>query len=213
MRMYLINPEQITFDRANELVTKFNTILDKGYTYFTIRKEIERAYKYGQSDINWNCFNAIVAGNNNNRNLLKSGIRYYHKNLTLRGNVPVIEHDIDKGTLVSQETQFYVEPKASYTMKQLVQYFWDRTKVDQVQFPEDRVASFFTALLRSYDIDNLLFIIEAAGRSYEDTRRTFDFRNFVDFNPIALSFMNDIKQSCAESGGSGYVLRKRLLPL
>ena len=208
----LVYPGQITKDKLNKMVLSFNKILDNGYVYQDIRNAIQQAHNNG-TDIPWKRYNAVVSFISNDRNLLKSGTRYYHKNLIIRGSVPIVEHDIDKGTLVSRGTEFFVEPKASYTMNQLIDYFWDKTKVNQAQFNRQRVATFFQSLLRSYSIDNLLFIIEAAGRAYEDSRTTFTFRNFVDFNPIALGYMSDIKQSCAESGGSGYVYRKRLLPL
>ena len=152
------------------------------------------------------------------QNLLRAGTRYYHKNLLVMNPPATVTHDVDAGVLVSHQQQFFVEPRASYTMYELVSYFYERTGVDNReaegnQFSRKRVSSFFQALLRTYSVDHLLFMIEAAGRNHDTYEGTFTLKNFADFNPEAMRYMENIKESADSTiGGSGYVIKRRMLP-
>lgn len=151
-------------------------------------------------------------------NLLKSGTRYYHKNLLVMSKPPTVTFDIDKGTITSHENEFYVEPRASYTMYDLVSYFYTRTGTDEskeenYQFNRPRVSSFFYSLLKRYSIDNLLFMIEAAGIGRDNRKESFNIKNFTDFNSNAAKYINNIKENANSAvGGGNYVIRKRVLP-
>lgn len=194
-------------------------VLDNGYEYETIMQDIMNSFYYG-TKFQWSSYM-----NRNQepdrQNLLKAGTRYYHKNLLVMNSPVTVTHDIDSGTMVSQEKQFFVEPRASYTMYELVSYFYERTGVDNReaegnQFSRKRVSSYLQAMLRNIDIDTALFLIEAAGRNHDTHERifsTFTLKTFADFMPEAEEYIRNIKESADSTiGGSDYVIKRRMLP-
>lgn len=142
-------------------------------------------------------------------NLLTHGKTYYHKNLLIRNDVAPVNHDVDKGTLTNGTTEFFLEPRASYTMNELLDYTYTNLRIDTRQYPKKRVSALFLSLLNKYDIDTLLFMVEAAIRAQEYETMA-NLRAFDDYLPQALSYLEEIKQN---REGVDYVLKTRRLLL
>ena len=195
-----LNDKQVT-----KLIGWFNKILDNGYTFLDIKNEMIIAKK-NNADIRWKIFSKPKP-HGSNVNLLKSNIRYYHKELLIRNSPTVVDHDIDNGTLVSHNEDFFVEPSASYTMDEFIKYFYLKIHPDTIQYNPKRMTGFFTSMLNSFSIDVLLFMIEAISRNEERCGKAFTVNNIMDYYTIAQQYINDIKQNCAQFGGN-YVYRK-----
>lgn len=145
-------------------------------------------------------------------NLLKQGVMYYHKQLKLMSELPVINHDIDSGTMTSSKVDFYLEPVASYTMNDLLTYFYSKNMSDVQEYNPKRMAGMFKHMIEKYGLDKLLFMIEGAARMYESENKVFSLSDFDSYSSTASQYLEEIKNNCKYSGGDKYVYRKRVLP-
>lgn len=191
-----------------KLIQWLNKILDNGYTFKDVITEIKYAERMG-CDIRWKSFSKRKAVNGD-INLLKSGTRYYHKELLKMSGVPVVDHDVDKDTLVSRSEQFFTEPLASYTLNDYIKYFCSKINPNMQQFTYNRFVGFFSSMMNTFSIDTMLFIVEAIAHNKEKCGDNFTFDGMRDYNMTAQKYISDIKQNCAEAGGDSYVYRRYL---
>lgn len=202
----LIIKHPIPKEESTSLLKTFAKILNNGYTFSNIQKEIWTAFK--------NCinfpfvkFNKVVEGN-----LIKQGVMYYHKELKIMNSLPSVIHDIDKGTLTSSgKTEFFVEPVASYTIEDLLKYFYSKGMADTTEFNPKRMAGMFKHLTDKYGLDKLLFMIEAAARMFNAEHKVFTLSDFDSYSSTASSYLEQIRNSCKYSGGENYVPKRRML--
>ena len=188
-----------------DLIKEFCRILDNGYTYQMIHKEILNAF-HSNIIFPFYKFKKPIEGN-----LLKQGTMYYHKQLKLMNSLPVINHDIDSGTMTSNKVEFYVEPVASYTMDDLLKYFYSKGMADTQEFNYKRMAGMFKHMIDKYGLDKLLFMIEGAARMFDAEQKVFSLTDFDSYNSTASQYLEEIKNNCKYSGGEHYVCRKRVL--
>ena len=136
---------------------------------------------------------------------------YYHKELKLMNSLPVINHDIDKGTMTSEKVEYYLEPVASYTIDDLLKYFYSKNMADIQEYNPKRMAGMFKHMIDKYGLDKLLFMIEGAARMYESEHKVFTLVEFDSYSSTASQYLEEIKNNCKYSGGGTYVFRKRVL--
>jgi len=122
-----------------------------------------------------------------------------------------VHHDVDTGAITSSTNEYWIEPRASYTIQELAEFFYNKTGADRsVWFPK-RVQGFLNSYIAEYGVDIVLFMIEHVGRLYHSEHIEFNFGSFRDNLPVARQYLNEIKNNCSYSGGDSYVLRKRVL--
>lgn len=143
-----------------------------------------------------------------NTNLLKSSNVYYHKNLLIKNKIGIVKHDINTGELTNEPTTFFLEPRASYTLNEFVDYFYEVTNIDKLQNDRKRVSNFFLALLKKYDIDMLLFMTEACIR-YKEEGSQVQLTGFNDYQPYATNYLKEMQDNRIKSIGENYVYRNR----
>lgn len=187
------------------VVRKFACILNNGYTFKVIHKDILTAFN-NHKDLDFAKYNKPCKFN-----LVKQGVMYYHKELKIINTLPVIVHDVDAGTLTSAPVDFYVEPVASYTIEDLLKYFYSKNMADTAEFNPKRMSGLFLHMIDKYGLDKLLFMIEAASRMYDAERKTFTLADFDSYNSTASHYLEEIRNSCAFSGENRYVPKRRVL--
>lgn len=187
-----------------KLITVLSQCFNTGCTGDIIAKQMLNAFN-SKTDINWNYLH-----NTNGGNILKNDIRYWHKELLVMNSAPNVDHNIDGGSFTSQSKEFFVEPRCSYTLENVIDYFYIKVNPDQNTFNRRRVAGFFKATIRDFDIDTLLFVFEAISNDENNVGNKFTFDAFRDYVPIAKEYMAEVKQNCAASGGDWYVYRSRM---
>jgi hypothetical protein len=136
---------------------------------------------------------------------------YYHKQLKLMNSLPAINYDIDRGTMTSEKVEYYLEPVASYTMSDLLTYFYSKDMADVQEYNPKRMAGIFRHMIEKYGLDKLLFMIEGAARMYESEHKVFSLSDFDSYSSTASQYLEEIKNNCVYSGGNKYVFRKRVL--
>lgn len=191
---------------THDLCKAIANILDNGYTYEDIRSEIIHAFNVHDM-FPFYKFKKIKY----NGNLLKQGIRYYHKQLNIMSQLKPVHHDIDTGTITSQGNEYWIEPRASYTAEDLVNYIYSKNMIDMKEFPPKRMNKLFSSLVSQYGLEIVLFMIEHAARIYDSSHEMFSLNKFSTYHSIAISYLEEIKNNCVYSGGVDYVPRKRML--
>lgn len=182
-------------------------ILNKGYTYDVVRGAIFEAF-YNHKPFPFDRFNQRI-----NQNLLQQNkfLRYYHKELLLRNGFSEEVHDVDTGNITSSPVEFWVEPRASYTMDDLLAYFKKNIPYRQSQYSDNRLRGIFERYVKELGIDVTLFMIEHAIKMNGYEKTEFDYRRFDDYQPKAHEYLEENKNGVAYSGGAEYVSRKRML--
>lgn len=117
--------------------------------------------------------------------IMEEGKFYYHPELQIVPPPPVIRQ-LDNGDFVSSydEEDFYLEMKDKYTLENLVDYFHKRMEIKGEGF-KDRDIGAFKHILKSYDLDTVLYTIDQARFVAEDLSKPipktpFDIRDYFD---------------------------------
>lgn len=208
MYIILIEKRPINVDEQKTLLNSLANALNNGYTYETIRNDIFKAF-YTKTMFPFSKYNKQC--NDENRNLLRQGTMYYHKELKLMNSLPTIDYDVDKGTMTSSKIEYYLEPVASYTIDDLLKYFYSKNMADKQEYNYKRMYGMFRHKVEQYGLDKVLFMIEAAARMYNSEHKIFSLSDFDSYSSIASSYLEEIKNNCKYSGGDCYVPRKRML--
>ena len=207
MYIVLIEKAQLDAQSRDNIIYRFCKYLDNGYTYEELHKAILEAFHSKQLFPNYRYEKPCK----HDGNLLKQGTMYYHKQLKLMNSLPVVNHDIDKGTMTSDKVEYYLEPVASYTINDLLQYFYSKNMADVQEYNPKRMAGMFKHMIEKYGLDKLLFMIEGASRMFESEHKVFTLTDFDSYSSTASQYLEEIKNNCKYSGGGKYVYRKRVL--
>lgn len=97
----------------------------------------------------------------NKTNLLVQGIYYYHNQLRIHPPAPKRSLDLNTGEIIKGDDEYYLEMRASYTIENLTDYFIKRSDGKAPQSEHKRFIGSFQYLLKSYSIEQVLFMIDA----------------------------------------------------
>lgn len=204
MYIVLIDGESIS---NPTLIRAFGEILDNGYTYKDVRDEILRVF-HSQDMFPFYRFKKLKS----NGNILKHGTRYFHKELNIMSEVAPVSHDIDTGVITSGGSEYWIEPRASYTIDDLMSYIYSKCNVDSEEYHPNRMRGLMKNYVNQYGIEVTLFMVEHAVRvQQEEENEHFSLKKFDTYRPFALGYLEQIKNNCVYSGGLDYVPRKRML--
>lgn len=196
-------------EREQEVYSALTGALCNGHTYRAIHDSILNASRQN-IPLDFSQFSRRVVGN-----LLDGSghTRYYHPELTIRNTLSPVIEDVNAGTRVdSKENVFWVEPRASYTMDDLYNYFKLKVKVDEIDYSEKRVRSILSYSVKDKTLEVTLFMIDVVANICSGfDKRKFDIGLFGDCRPAALEMIETVKNNCVYSGGAGYVCRPRVL--
>ena len=189
---------------ANQILNLFIGYLNNGYTYQDIKTEILKSF-YNSQQFRWNMFSKAK-----NNNLLTHGTRYYHKQLKLLSTPPVVERNIDDGTMVSRTPEYFLEPVASYTIQEFIQYFYQTMPVDLQAQPPARMNGIIKYKLETYGVDKLLFMTDIYAQDCKENHTLFNLSKWDDYSSIADEHLSTIKSTISENE-QYYTPRKRRL--
>ena len=207
--MYIVLIEKVkpTEQRSKDIIYQFSMFLDNGHTYEEIHEEILKSFHNHDPFPHYK----YATPCNHDGNLIKQGVMYYHKQLKLMNQLPVVNHDIDSGTMTSNKVEYYLEPVASYTINNLLEYFYSKDMADTQEYNYKRMYGIFKHMINKYGLDKVLFMIEGAARMYESEHKVFSLSDFDSYSSTASQYLEEIKNNCKYSGGDKYVTRKRVL--
>lgn len=135
-------------------------------------------------------------------NLLEPGKFYYHPALQVAPPPPVV-FQLDDGTFQSsyETEEFFLEVKESFTFEDLTAYFYKVMGLDGQGFKERDMGA-FKHIMKSYDVDTILYTIDAALFYAEDyckslPKNPFDIRDYIDEGQYNLE---ERKNTCYMEG-------------
>jgi hypothetical protein len=99
-------------------------------------------------------------------NLLKAPKVYYHNELRITSAAPLKQFDINSGEIVSVKQEHFLEMRASYTVDELYNYVKRKEYLAKPLKDEARAKGSLVYLLKKYDIDFLLFLIDTSNDIY-----------------------------------------------
>lgn len=124
-------------------------------------------------------------------NLMKPGAFYYHPALQVAPGPPIV-HQLDDGSFVSSydNEPFFLEMKDSFTYEDLVDYFHEVMGLKGEGYKQRDVGA-FKHMMKSHDLDAMLYTIDAARFYAEDyskplPKNPFDVRDYIDEGEATL---------------------------
>jgi hypothetical protein len=112
-------------------------------------------------------------------NLLEYGRFYYHPALQIAPPPPVIEVNLD-GTFTAsyeQDPTFYLEVKESFTIDDLIDHFYRRCEIVKQRSRQVEKGA-FKHILKSYELDVILYAIDEAIACDDVPRTAFDLEDY-----------------------------------
>lgn len=179
--------------------TELELLMDE---YKSLHEKPEEAYSIDDilSFLQVNAKKKVVQRDPNN--LIQAGKFYYHPALQVAPPPPMVIQ-LDDGTFQSsyETEEFFLEIKESFTYENLVEYFYRVMEHDGVSFKERDLGA-FKHILRSYDLDVVLYTIDEARFLAEDLtkpipRSPFDIRDYFE---EGMSVLEDRKNTCYMEG-------------
>ena len=180
--------------------------LDKGYTYQDIKTEIIKCFYDRKKYFRWEMFK----NPKQNSNLITQGIKYYHKELKITAHPPIVDYDIDKGTMVSRGEDYFLEQVASYTLQDFTRYFYNNIPVDLQAQPSNKMAGIFKYKIEQYGIDKLLFMTDIMKDDLEDKNKIFNLGQWDNYSCEADQLINEFLSNFP-TNNQYYIPKKRRL--
>jgi hypothetical protein len=194
-------------DFANKLYNAFTQYLSLGYTYHDIKTEILTSF-YNHKDFRWNMFTYRKRGDECLINKLKPNERYYHKELKLVSKPPIVNRDIDRGTLVSRIPEYFLEPVASYTIQEFVRYFYNIMPLNPQEWNIGKTTGIIKYKMDQYGVDRLLFMTDIAASDYKANGTLFNLGEWDEYANKADAYLEEMKYSISDNT-QYYSLKKR----
>lgn len=174
-----------TEEEKRLIINTINQLLIEGFSEREIQLTIDKHKRiYGYERNIAKVFKNVKPGDN--KNILTPGTFYYHSELRLAPEPPVAHYNEETRNIEHKYEDYYLEMQASYTMKELIEYYCNAMGLSLNDNRIKRYSVIFNNLLDSYSIDEILFTIDAAA----DIRKTNGLRSLT--NPFILTDYMDI---------------------
>lgn len=144
-------------------------------------------------------------------NLLKQSTFYYHNALRVTSPPPKREIDYDSGEIKTIDTQYFLEMRASYTVNELVDYYGRQLGTKLRSHEKSRYIGSFKWLLKTYDIEMILFMIDATVNMCiaEDMPMPYSPLDIQKYYREAELAYNEKRTETIVSGGNKVVRKRR----
>lgn len=152
----------------------------------------------------------MMRGRSATPNLLNSRRFYYHNALRLTAAAPKRVINYDTGDIISVNEPYFLEMKASFNVDDLVEYYVRHIKPQTMQDTVSRYKGVFGYLLKSYDVEAILFMVDALvnhvlSNDAKKPSTPFDCEKYYD----EAREMRDKKKTEAVLSGGNEVVRKK----
>lgn len=209
-RFYDSEPAQ---EEKKRIINEFSDLLLDGWTAEDIIKTL-RTFQMKYPGTRPDLYQLFGKVSQTGYNLLYPGCFYYHNQLRIIPGPPKRELDYNTGQIIKIEEPFFLEMRASYTLDNLVDYFIAQFHLDVTIDDRKRYAGGFKYLLKNYNIDTILFMIDAASNyaySEDMNQRDFNVLQLQDYRTKAEHAIGQKRTENKISGDDRIVPRKRVL--
>lgn len=140
---------------------------------------------------------------------------YYHNQLRITSPPPKRYFDYNTGEIVKIEEPYFLEMRASYTIEDLCEYYIKQMGLKDIH-PQDenRFAKAFLYVLKKYDLETVLFMVDAMVNEVLSEGLNKEKHNplkIVEWKDVALMHYNEKVTESAVYGENKVVPRKRIL--
>lgn len=180
--------------RVSYAIEAIDQLLKEGWTIKALKEELDEFKKVYPSLIpNIYHITEIIGNKKPPNNLIDSDIFYYHN--ALRETSPPTKLIFNEETRKYEriESPFFLEMKKVFTLDDLLNYWYEK---NEIKYQENNVSqdkARFSYLLKYYDLDEILFMIDIA---YEDReiKRLKPLRNVFHLEEYAEEAKEAIKR-------------------
>lgn len=203
-----IEKNSVTHLLFNEVVESFNTILDRGWT----ESEIYKVLGNNTYDINKAQILSLFNNKQEHLNIIKSNTFYYHNVLRCMAKPPRQEWDLNTGVIKDITDPYFLEMKASFTMYELVNYYYKQMDLVFDNSSYNRYKGAFEFLIKKFGLDLVLFMIDTARDNIvsEDMTKPKTPVSIAEFEHDAKERLNQKISETRCTGDDKIVIRDRV---
>jgi hypothetical protein len=205
--------EEPSTEEKREILERFEDLFAFGWTIEGISKVIKR-FMQEHPGVRPDIAKLFSKAYSPEKNLISPDAFYYHNQLRITPGAPKRELDINTGEIKKVEEEYYLEMKASYTIDNLVDYYVTQLRLHIDAYERKKLVGAFKYLLKSHDVESLLFMIDVASNTvYSEDRDRNGFTPFklTDYRTFANQQRDAKRTENILSGDDKIVPRKRIL--
>lgn len=146
-------------------------------------------------------------------NLVLPGDINFHQELIILPPPPKVSVNYDTGVIEQKYQEYYMEPVASYTANELLEYYYKRMMDKPEDWKSKRYSGALSYLLtKVFTLDHLLYTIDAVGDLVLDKEIPIpETPNILqDYYKDGMAMMQNCVTEIASRGGYEVVLRERI---
>lgn len=207
--------EEPPTEEKRRILQEFQDLLAAGWTTEDIIKHL-RAFITKHPGVRPDIPRLFSKLHRSQENLMKPDRFYYHNQLRITPGPPKRYLDYNTGQIVKTEEDYYLEMRTSYTIDDLTDYYLEQFTLDVSPEERKRIVGSFKYLLKTHDLDLILFMIDVAANhahSEDMDRESFNPLKLTDWKTIAREQLNEKITENKLSGDDKIVPRKRVLSL
>lgn len=190
-----------------EIIKEIRGILLNGCTYQDVNNKIQNCSCSNQSYKEY--FRSIKASS---VNLIDPQMFYYHSELRVFPEPPKRTLNPNTGIIEKEEFEYFLEIKASYTIDDLINYLSTKSAFTNIINNRNKLIGSIKFLLNKYNIDFLLFLIDALVVIFDNQKRKaksiFEIEDFIE--EAKINYNMKVNES-AINGTDKVTPRKRKL--
>lgn len=204
------NPTRATRPLLHNLIE----LLNKGWTAKEILGQLRTFKKHNPNDepAGGDLLIYFTGTQRREQNLIRPQDINFHQELLILPKLPVLDVNSDTGEIVQHTDDYFMEPRASYTIDDLLTYYYKKMSQKSEPWLYKRYIGALRYLLTPLTLDHLLYTIDAVGNMIRAGNI------IVPSSPTALHDYSrhgmELMQACATEtalqGGYKVVLRKRV---
>jgi hypothetical protein len=196
--------------RLERALDALDKLLEKGWTLEQIKEELDLfAQMYPLAVKNIYHMEEIMGNKQPPNNLLDPDVFYYHNALRVTSAPVTLVYDETTGQYKRIEQPFFLEMKTSFTMEDLLRYWYKSNGMSPTEHHMKQDRGRFEYLLGMYDIDEILFAIDIAQAHRKDQqqkplRNVFELERFIEEAKEAIQ----TKKSAHRLAGIDRIVRR-----
>lgn len=193
-----------------QIAKAFSRALSNGWTTEAVISKLKREKQAGSS-LN---LDAAFPRLSEPKNLISPTTVYYHNELRITPGPVVVEYDYNTGELKRNVEDYFLEPRGSYSLDDLVAYFKTKSHLYvEAIMPDNRLKGSLKWIVEQHGVEMSLFMIDAAdvAVSIGMSQPLKNPSNLSDFYLTAKHNYEKKMSECKLAGGDKVVPKQRKL--
>lgn len=193
-----------------QIAKTFSRLLSQGWTTEDLIATLKREKQRG----NVVDLETLFSRLSEPKNLISPTTIYYHNELRITPGPPIVDYDYNTGELKRTVEDYFLEPRGSYSIEDLVDYFKTKSHLYvQAIMPDNRLKGSLKWIVDQHGVELTLFMIDAAEVSVSIgmSQPLKNPSNLSDFYVVAKQNYEKKMSECKLAGGAKVVPKRRKL--